>query len=242
MEGNFIKIDRGILEWEWYQNINTKVLFLHMLLKANWKENKYEGKIIPRGSFVSSIKKLVEETALTEREVRTGISHLKTTGEVTSKSYPKYTVFTVNNYDLYQLSDNQNDKQATSKRHSNDILTSTIEEKKERKNIIYNNISCAFSDEKCTLDDFFESIWKLYPIKKGKGKISKTKKQVLQRIGYEQIKRCIDRFVDDMESSKRDKQYWMNGSSFFNSGYVDYLDTNYEQGGIADDSYSVKLW
>lgn len=134
MEGTYIKIDRRILSWEWYLNINTKVLFIHMLLKANWKDGKFEGKVIPRGSFVSSIKKLAEETALTEREVRTGISHLKTTGEVTSKSYSRYTVFTVNNYALYQLSDKQNDIQSPSKRHSNDILTTTIEEKKEINN------------------------------------------------------------------------------------------------------------
>ena len=106
------------------------------------------------------------------------------------------------------------------------------------------NISCAFSDEKHdTLNEFFESIWKLYPIKKGKGQVSKAKKQALQKIGYEQIKRCVDRFVEDMESSKRDKQYWMHGSTFFNSGYVDYLDSNYEQGGTSDaESCSVKLW
>ena len=67
----------------------------------------------------------------------------------------------------------------------------------------------------------------MYPVKKGKGQVSKTKKKVLQRIGYEHIKRCIDRFVADMEDSNRDKKYWMHGSTFFNGGYVDYLDENF---------------
>lgn len=137
---DYIKLHRSMLEWEWYRNINTKVLFIHMLLKANWKEGKFEGKVIPRGSFVSSVPKLAEETDLTVREVRTGISHLKTTGEVTCKSYSKFTVFTVKNYDSYQVSDTQNDRQATDKRHSNDILTTTIEEKKEGKKVRNNNI------------------------------------------------------------------------------------------------------
>lgn len=128
---DYIKLSRNILSWEWYGNINTCRLFIHMLLKANWKEGKFEGKTIPRGSFVSSLPKLAEETALTIREVRTAISHLKSTGELTCKSYSKYTVFTVKNYCLYQISDTQNDRQATGKRHSNDILTTTIEEKKE---------------------------------------------------------------------------------------------------------------
>lgn len=132
---DYIKLYRDLTEWEWYSDINTCRLFIHMLLKANWKEGNFKGTTVPRGSFVSSIGKLADETALTVREVRTGISHLKLTGEVTSKAFSKYTVFTVKNYDLYQSSDTQSDKQVTSKRHSNDMLTTTIEEKKEIKNI-----------------------------------------------------------------------------------------------------------
>ena len=139
--GNYIKIDRKILEWEWYKNLNTCRLFFHMLLKANWKDGRFEGKDIPRGSFVSSINALSEETGLTQREVRTAISHLKMTGELTSKSFNRYSIFTIQNYCLYQMSDTQNDRQstdnrqaidrqATDKRHSNDIPTTAIEEVK----------------------------------------------------------------------------------------------------------------
>lgn len=128
---DYIKLNRKVLNWEWYGNINTCRLFIHMILKANWKDGKFEGKVIPRGSFVSSLPKLADETSLTMREVRTAISHLKSTGEVTCKTYSKFTVFTVKNYCQYQMSDTQNDRQATGKRHSNDILTTTIEEKKE---------------------------------------------------------------------------------------------------------------
>lgn len=79
-----------------------------------------------------------------------------------------------------------------------------------------------------SLEDFFETIWKLYPVKKGKGAVSKAKKKALQNIGLEEIQRCIERFKDDM--SDRDKKYWMHGSTFFNSGYVDYLDKNFLSG------------
>ena len=132
-EGNYIKINRKILEWEWYTDINTSRLFFHMLLKANWKDGRFQGTTVPRGSFVSSLQNLSSETGLTIREIRTAISHLKTTGEVTSEGHNKYSVFTVVNYDLYQSSDTQTDTQATWERHSNDILTTTIEERKEGK-------------------------------------------------------------------------------------------------------------
>lgn len=133
MDGNYIKLSRGLLEWEWYADINTTRLFIHMLLKANWKDGNFKGTTVPRGSFVSSIGKLSSETGLTEREIRTAISHLKTTGEVTSKTTNRFTVFTVVKYDLYQTNDKQNVSQEPVKRQPNDILTTTIEEKKEGK-------------------------------------------------------------------------------------------------------------
>lgn len=129
----YIKLSRKMLDWEWYTDINTKVLFLHMLLKANWKDSKFQGNDVPRGSFVSSLPKLSEDTQLTIREIRTAILHLKTTGEVTVKTFSKYSIFTVVKYNEYQSNDMQIDSQPTGKRHSNDILTTIIEEKKERK-------------------------------------------------------------------------------------------------------------
>ena len=133
MDGNYIKLSRGLLEWEWYTDINTTRLFIHMLLKANWKDGNFKGTTVPRGSFVSSIGKLSSEIGLTEREIRTAISHLKMTGEVTSKTANRFTVFTVVKYDLYQTNDKQNVSQEPVKRQPNDILTTTIEEKKEGK-------------------------------------------------------------------------------------------------------------
>lgn len=98
----FICLFRDFLGWSWYLDINTKVLFVHMLLKANWKEGKFRDITVPRGSFVSSVAKLSEETGLTNDEVRTAISHLILTKEITKQSTNRYTVFTVVNYALYQ--------------------------------------------------------------------------------------------------------------------------------------------
>lgn len=100
--GNYIKIDRKILEWEWWADINTYRLFTYMLIRANWKEGDFKGVHVPRGSFVSTLSKLSEATNLTVDEIRTALKHLKSTKEITSKSHGKFTVFTVNNYDQYQ--------------------------------------------------------------------------------------------------------------------------------------------
>ena len=130
MDQSYIKLNRKIVDWEWYSDINTCRLFIHMLLKANWKDGNFKGKQIPRGSFASSFGKLAEETQLTVDEVRTAVKHLISTKEITKHGYSKFTVFTVKNYDAYQIvpSNLPNKSQAVPKQ------LPTIEEvKKERR-------------------------------------------------------------------------------------------------------------
>lgn len=216
---DYIKLYRSFLDWEWYKNINTKVLFVHMLLKANWKDGKFEGKIIPRGSFVSSLSKLADETDLTIREVRTAILHLESSGELTINRHSKYSVFTIKNYNYYQ----KNDNQLTNKRHSVDIQTTTIEEKKERKKERNNNILC-----KAEALSLFESLWKMYPNKKGKASVTDKDKLKLLEIGLEEMTRAIDRYKRYIESNK-DWYKPLNGSTFFKGRYQDYIGDDYEE-------------
>lgn len=73
----------------------------------------------------------------------------------------------------------------------------------------------------------FERLWKLYPVKKGKGQVSDAKKMKLLKIGFEEMARAIERYRQYVESI--DYLSYQNGSTFFNSGYMDYLDANYEK-------------
>ena len=43
VNNNFIKLSRKILDWQWYTDEHTKTLFIHCLLKANWKEGNFKG-------------------------------------------------------------------------------------------------------------------------------------------------------------------------------------------------------
>lgn len=70
----------------------------------------------------------------------------------------------------------------------------------------------------------FESLWKLYPNKKGKGQVSDADKRKLYDIGLGVLTKCIERYKE----SKEDWQKWQHGSTFFHSGYIDYLDGNYQ--------------
>ena len=117
LEDGYIKLHRKFLNWEWYKNANTSRLFLHLLLTANHYDEKFEGKEIKRGQRVCSIESLGAETGLSFQSTRTAISHLIATGELTSKSFNKYRIITINNYDEYQgatINQQSTNKQATS--------------------------------------------------------------------------------------------------------------------------------
>lgn len=104
MNGRWIKFYEKFLDWKWYKVHNTKILFIHCLLKANSKDVIYKNHLIKRGSFITSRAKLSQETGLTEQQIRTAISNLQSTNELTSKSTSSFSVISVNNYDLYQNS------------------------------------------------------------------------------------------------------------------------------------------
>lgn len=102
LEGGFILLHRSILRWEWYGDLNTARLFIHLLLTVNYEPQRWQGIAVERGQRVASMAKLADETGLTVKQVRTALEHLKRTGEVTHKATSKYGLFTVNHYDRYQ--------------------------------------------------------------------------------------------------------------------------------------------
>lgn len=81
-------------------------------------------------------------------------------------------------------------------------------------------------EQKKNAEELFERLWSLYPSKKGKGKVSQTMKMKLLSVGEEELIRAIERYKVELEkdASWRKPQ---NGSTFFCSGYIDYLDANY---------------
>lgn len=110
MNTGFITIHRKILEWEWYDHIPTKTLFIHCLLRANHKSGKWRGQAFKRGEFITSIKTLSIETGLSEKQVRTSLDNLMSTNEVGKQSTSRNTVISIVNYDLYQSKGKPNGK------------------------------------------------------------------------------------------------------------------------------------
>ena len=108
----WIKLHRSLLKWEWYDDIPSKVLFLHLLLKANHESSKWHGQLVERGQLIVGRDELAKQTGLTIQQLRTALDKLKSTSQITSKATNKFTVISICNYDKYQ---DQSTSQITSK-------------------------------------------------------------------------------------------------------------------------------
>ena len=102
LENGFIKLHRALTEWGWYKDVPTCKLWLHILLRANFRESVYMGKTIPRGGFVTSLQSLADGSGLTVKQVRTALGKLKSTGEITLETNRHFSVIVVVKYEEYQ--------------------------------------------------------------------------------------------------------------------------------------------
>lgn len=102
LEFGYIRLYRSLLNWEWYTDSNTKDLFIHLLLTANYEPKKWRGITVERGQRVYSRATLSKELRMSEQCVRTALNHLISTGEVTNQTTPQYSIVTIKNYDNYQ--------------------------------------------------------------------------------------------------------------------------------------------
>jgi hypothetical protein len=111
MNNGWIKLHRELTNWEWYKNSNMVHLFLHLMLLANHEEQKWRGQIIQRGQLITGRFSLSKDTGISEQSIRTCITRLKSTNEITTKSTNKNTLITISNYEKYQ----KDDKKSTNK-------------------------------------------------------------------------------------------------------------------------------
>lgn len=118
-KGNYIIIHRKMMDWEWYRNTNTKAFFLHCLLRANWKEGRFEGRSIVPGQFVTSYESLKSETGLSLSKIRTAIKHLELTGEIAHEKIPQGLIITVKNWSRYQTVSRPFDTEIAQESHTN---------------------------------------------------------------------------------------------------------------------------
>lgn len=123
----FIVIDRKLLEWKYAQFPYAMALWIHILLKANWRDGWFMGVAIPRGSFATSMQNLADATGMEVHTVRKWLKRFESDGQIELKSTNRFTVIKVLNYSTYQdipdewysKQDGKQDSEQSSKQDSN---------------------------------------------------------------------------------------------------------------------------
>ena len=153
MKKGFVKLYRDYGDRIWSSDPNTIAVLVHCLWMANYKEQSFKGRVIPVGSFVTSLDSMERHTGVTKRGIRTALKRLKDDTIIDIETTQRYTIISVLDYSNLQdesecerhKDDIINDTDATRKLHENDTtdgtkVTTIIEEEnnnieKEKKTI-----------------------------------------------------------------------------------------------------------
>lgn len=146
----YIKLERKLLEWEWFTDPNVTHLWITILLLTNYEERSWQGYLIPKGAFLTSIQSLSVRSGLSVQQVRTALNKLVSTGEITVEKGNKYSLVSVTKWADYQalseIIEDTSTRESTRKitstatrestreitRESTREITTTKEDKKER--------------------------------------------------------------------------------------------------------------
>lgn len=137
MSDGWIKLHRSLLEWEWWTDNNVKILWFTILLLANHRQRKWQGRTVEAGQFITSIQSLADKSGLSFQAVRTALDKLQSTGEINIQSTNKNTLITVIKWADFQCDEElqqTNNKQTTNKQQSNNKRTTTNKNDKNVKN------------------------------------------------------------------------------------------------------------
>lgn len=101
MKKGFVKLYRDYDDRKWSSDPVTLSTFIHCLWMARYEEGLYNGKVIPRGSFMISISKLAEKIGASQKAIRGAIERLTKDKVLVTKGANDGTMITICNYDDY---------------------------------------------------------------------------------------------------------------------------------------------
>ena len=130
----WIKIHRKFLDWEWFNKSEAVHLFLYMVLKANHKDNKWQGNDVKRGQFISSLGNISSATGITIQQIRTILKKLEKTNEIKVKSTRQFTIVTICKYECYQDEEETTNKPTTNHQQTTNKQSTTNKNEKKEKN------------------------------------------------------------------------------------------------------------
>lgn len=102
---SYIKIDRSIINWKWFADNPTFTFYLFSIIRANFKEGVFKGRIIERGSFAASRKNICHATGLSEKQVRLATEKLRKSSDLKIDRHKDFMIYSVENYEKWQTNE-----------------------------------------------------------------------------------------------------------------------------------------
>lgn len=188
MEG-WIKIHRKLSDWEWYDDANTFRLFIHLLLKANHKAKKYRGLNLKEGTVLTGRDLLAKELKLSSQQIRTSLSKLKSTNEITIKSNSLGSVIQIVKWLDYQVPTNKTTKEQPK---SNQRATTNNNDNKEK------------NEKKLVKEELLNSqVWKEGLSKHFTCNIKEVEKQLTLFLQGQELDDNLDRPISEIKKHFR---------------------------------------
>ena len=98
----WMKLYYSLLDWEWIRCPEMVCLWINLLLRASNTTRRENGMTIRRGQVVTSRSQLAKQCGISEQSVRTCITRLISTKQITIESTKPRTIITICKFDKYQ--------------------------------------------------------------------------------------------------------------------------------------------
>ncbi len=95
------RFDENTLHFDWFNEYQTRHLWVYLLLKANTEPVAFKSTVIDKGELMITLASLSIATGLTVSQVRTALEKLADSNCIEEKTTNKYSVIIITDYDLY---------------------------------------------------------------------------------------------------------------------------------------------
>lgn len=227
MKGAFI-VSREIFENNIWDDVQKFRIFLFILGNAVFKEDGIrKGSVkIGRGQYLRSYRNLQKDLEYLENRavkkyplstIKRKIHRLVEENRLEIEETELGTLFTVVNYDKYQVLDNYKNELGTELEQPGNSEGTGMEQRGNNKKYVKNVKNKNTTSNQDSLVSDFEKLWKLYPNKKGKAAALKSYKRAIKKgATNKQIQDGIVAYKKHIVEKGIEQDYQKHGSTFFN--------------------------
>lgn len=123
MQRGWVKLPRDFLDFEYYKDAQTKGIFIHLLLTAEYSPRRLHGVELDAGEALTTLKELSAKTGASTSQTRTALTRLQRAGKIAIRTTNKFSVITLinagfqddNEPEISKQNDKDSEKESTNK-------------------------------------------------------------------------------------------------------------------------------